>query len=98
MNAIRFYDEHKDSHIINIRLLTTPVKASIEIEDNGVGMTDAEANSVFEMFYRGSHKNAGSGVGLYVASEALKKINGNIKVESEYGQGSKFIIEIPNLA
>lgn len=98
MNAIRFYDEHKDSHIINIRLLTTPVKASIEIEDNGVGMTEAEANSVFEMFYRGSHKNAGSGVGLYVASEALKKINGNIKVESEYGQGSKFIIEIPNLA
>ena len=49
------------------------------------------------MFYRGVHKNAGSGVGLYVAKEALKKLNGGINIESTPGEGSKFIVNIPNL-
>jgi chemotaxis protein histidine kinase CheA len=50
------------------------------------------------MFFRGLHKNAGSGVGLYVAKEALKRINGTIKLVSTPGVGSKFILHLPALS
>jgi signal transduction histidine kinase len=46
------------------------------------------------MFYRGTEKSTGSGLGLYVAKEAASRMQGNIYVQSEYGKGSVFIIEL----
>jgi len=48
------------------------------------------------MFYRASEKSKGSGLGLYIVHEMVEKLNGNIKVNSDYGQGSQFIIELPD--
>ncbi len=98
MNALKFVDDTKTENIVKISINSTHEKTLISIEDNGVGIDETNHDKIFDMFYRGSHKNAGSGVGLYVAGEALKKINGNIKVISNLGQGSVFILEIPNLA
>lgn len=50
------------------------------------------------MFFKASHENAGSGIGLYVAKEALNKLGGNIEVSSQVGHGTKFKITIPNQA
>jgi two-component system sensor histidine kinase/response regulator len=97
LNAIKFHHENSEYKEINIRVLTSLDKSIIEIEDNGIGIDLDQQDKIFDMFFRGVHKNAGSGVGLYVAKEALKKLNGTINIESTPGKGSKFIVEIPNL-
>ena len=48
------------------------------------------------MFYRASEKSKGSGLGLYIVNEMVQKLNGHIKVNSVYGEGSQFIIELPD--
>jgi signal transduction histidine kinase len=47
------------------------------------------------MFYRASNQSKGTGLGLYIAKEAIEKLKGKIWVESEYGEGSTFYVEIP---
>lgn len=97
LNAIKFHQEDSTHKEINIRVQTDHEKSIVEIEDNGIGIELEQQDKIFDMFYRGVHKNAGSGVGLYVAKEALKKLNGGINIESTPGKGSKFIVNIPNL-
>lgn len=97
LNAIKFHDEHTQLKTIHVRVKTVLTGSTIEIEDNGIGIEPEMQDKIYDMFFRGIHKNAGSGVGLYVAKEALKKINGTIHVESSPGVGTIFIVQIPNL-
>jgi signal transduction histidine kinase len=48
------------------------------------------------MFFRASETSEGSGLGLYIVKETVTKLNGTISVESIFGQGTTFLIEIPN--
>lgn len=48
------------------------------------------------MFFRANDQNTGSGLGLFIVKETADKLRGKIKLESEAGKGSTFIIEIPN--
>ena len=48
------------------------------------------------MFYRASNSSMGSGLGLYIAREAVEKLNGTIEMTSEIGVGSNFVISIPS--
>lgn len=98
LNAIRFHDEHKTQHQVKISLSTNIDHAVIVVEDNGVGISAEYHSQIFDMFFRGAHKNAGSGVGLYVANEALKRIKGEVEIESDTNQGTKIMLRIPNLA
>lgn len=97
LNAIKFHNEHTLDKTIHVRVRTNTNGSLIEIEDNGIGIEPEHQDKIYDMFFRGVHKNAGSGVGLYVAKEALKKINGSIQMESTPGVGSKFIVQILNL-
>jgi signal transduction histidine kinase len=47
------------------------------------------------MFYRASEKSQGSGLGLYIAKEAVTKLNGVIEVHSEFSKGSEFWVLLP---
>jgi signal transduction histidine kinase len=49
------------------------------------------------MFYRGTDASTGSGLGLYITTEAVKQLNGSIEVNSEQGKGSNFIVKFPVL-
>lgn len=97
LNAIKFHNEHTVDKTIHVRVRTNTNGSLIEVEDNGIGIEPEHQDKIYDMFFRGVHKNAGSGVGLYVAKEALKRINGSIQMESTPGVGSKFIVQIPNL-
>lgn len=66
----------------------------IAVEDNGEGIRDEQLTRIFDMFYRGNEKSKGSGLGLYIAREASEKINGEISVESRYGEGSRFVLHV----
>ena len=67
----------------------------IRISDNGEGIAEPYTAKIFEMFYRGTTNSTGSGLGLFIAKEAVEKLNGRIDFTTEYGVGSEFIIKIP---
>ena len=72
-------------------------KVGIIVEDNGVGMTQAEVQHVFEIFYQaeGSYKTLGTGLGLALSKELIHLHKGTISVQSEQGKATKFLIELP---
>lgn len=70
-------------------------KFQLTIEDNGEGIRPEMQAKIFNMFYRGSVKSAGSGLGLYAVQKALKQLNGNIIVESKLNVGTKMTVLLP---
>lgn len=67
----------------------------LRIGDNGEGIAEPYTSKIFEMFYRGTTNSTGSGLGLFIAKEAVEKLNGRIDFITEYGVGSEFTIKIP---
>jgi signal transduction histidine kinase len=66
---------------------------NILIEDTGVGMDKWTLSSIFDLFF--SKKDGGVGVGMAVAKRIIESHNGDIKVKSKPGKGSKFLITLP---
>jgi signal transduction histidine kinase len=95
-NAIRYSDE--DSKII-IRLSINAHKFYLSVKDNGIGIKPEDQEKIFEEFYRSSEAKEkeymGTGLGLPLVKQIVEKFNGTIEVESEPGQGSKFMVTIP---
>ena len=96
-NAIRYQNPHIQNPFVNIKVETSGAETGIIISDNGIGISKENQPKIFDMFYRISDKSVGSGLGLYIVKETVKKLNGSIHVESEPGKGSTFIVKIPNL-
>ena len=94
-NAIR-YSNGKDP-VIEIDVKINKINADIVISDNGTGIERKHQRKVFEMFYRATDINAGSGLGLYIVKESIDKLNGDIDMVSDVGKGTKFLISLPNL-
>jgi len=70
------------------------------VKDLGIGMLPEQQISVFEKFYRveeSAERFQGLGIGLYIASEIIKRHEGEIGVNSTYGEGSEFYFIIPLL-
>ncbi len=97
-NGIKFQKPQWDEKPF-LRIISQKEKSNLKIiiEDNGEGIKAEMREKIFDMFFRGSTSSRGSGLGLYIAREAAEKIGGKIKVDSEYGKGSTFVIEIPQL-
>ncbi len=77
--------------VIDINTITT-----IKVIDNGIGIEKKHLPNVFDMFYRATDKNYGSGLGLYLVKEAVHKLEGKIYLKSTPGAGTEFVVEIPN--
>ena len=95
-NAIKYTGENGS---VNIKQYIKAKKVFIEVKDNGIGIPQEDIDRIFERFYRvdkaRSRSVGGTGLGLAITKHMIKALNGNIKVESELGLGSKFIIELP---
>ncbi len=70
-----------------------------EVADTGIGISAAEADRIFDRFYRANDplvsEETGTGLGLTLAREVARLHGGDITVESEQGSGSRFILTIP---
>lgn len=71
--------------------------ATIVVSDNGQGIPDVHLEKIFNMFYRASEEEAGSGLGLYIVKETIETLDGNITVSSNVGRGATFTFTLPNL-
>jgi two-component system NtrC family sensor kinase len=69
----------------------------VTVADNGVGISPDRIGKIFSIF-ESSKGNRGTGLGLAVSQKILKEHGGDIRVESQEGRGSTFILEIPHLA
>ena len=96
-NAIRFHDESKSERIVDIRANVNFRSCLITISDNGTGIEEQYHSDIFKLYFRGSQRSNGLGMGLHIASEAVGKMGGSITVDSREGMGSKFIIWFPNM-
>lgn len=95
-NAIKYYDPNKDQPRIIVKAMIDPMKATVEFRDNGIGIAEEYIEKVFDMFFRGTEKNKGAGLGLYIVKEAVEKLKGKIDIQSKIGQGTTFTLELPN--
>lgn len=69
------------------------------ISDTGIGISQEDQDRIFERFYRvdrsRSLETGGTGLGLAIVKETIDSLDGNLKLESNLGLGSKFTFEIP---
>jgi PAS domain S-box-containing protein len=96
-NAIKYHDKSKQNSYVTISIHSDDSKATIKVEDNGIGIAEDKQSKIFEMFYRGTKFSQGSGLGMYIVKETLEKLNGTITLNSKINVGSTFAVSIPNL-
>jgi signal transduction histidine kinase len=94
-NAIKFRDPTKKS-MLAIKVEQKDQNLHIYFKDNGIGIEEHKIQNIFNMFYRGNELSRNdTGLGLYIVKIAVKKLNGEISLESTFGQGSTFHIVLP---
>ncbi|MBD3381696.1 MAG: PAS domain S-box protein [candidate division Zixibacteria bacterium] len=80
---------------IHIRTFIRNDKAVIEIEDDGIGIEPKDLPRVFDPGFTTKGVGIGTGLGLSICYRIIQEHHGKIHVESEPGQGTKFVIELP---
>lgn len=84
---------------IVIRLETRSSTASLVVQDSGFGIALDDLRSVFDPFFRSADARRrgqpGVGLGLSVVKRIAEVFGGNVRAESQPGQGSRFILELP---
>ena len=98
-NAVKYRREDVPLLLIVSTSCLSGNKLEIRISDNGIGIKRDDLKKVFEKFYRVStgnrHDVKGFGLGLAYVHKMVHELKGDIRVESEYGQGTTFIIILP---
>lgn len=97
-NSIRYRNRHINNSFVKILASSKNNKIFLRVEDNGIGMSENVTQKIFEKFYRANNKVEGTGLGLAIVKENVEKLNGNISIISEVGNGSTFKIMIPQLS
>jgi len=95
-NAIKYTD---DGGTVWVRARATDDDAVIAVEDTGIGMDPEQVSALFEAFRQASEGLAreydGTGLGLAVTKQAVDRMDGTIEVETEKGEGSHFVVQLP---
>jgi signal transduction histidine kinase len=96
-NAIRYADTAKENSFIEINARISPTEIAIVFGDNGIGIPPEHLDKIFDMFYRADYNSKGTGLGLFIFRETIKRLNGEVRVESQPGIGTNFFLRLPNL-
>ena len=77
---------------------TAGIDPALTVQDNGEGVDPADRAHVFERFYRGGSKSAGSGLGLFISRQMAEVWGGALVLESTNGEGARFVLRLPSAA
>jgi len=95
-NAIKFTDAHG---FVKVDLSVEKGSVIISVIDNGIGIDKVTISKLFKVGERvtryGTSDEEGSGLGLILSKEFIRKNGGEIWVESKMGEGSKFSVKLP---
>jgi len=93
-NAIKYSPEGGD---VEVRLETAADLARITVRDHGIGIPEAERELIFERGYRAQGTNGipGSGLGLFISAEIVKRHRGRIICEAAPDGGTIFEVRLP---
>ncbi len=94
-NAIKYT---KEGEKIKVNTYYKDGKCTIEVIDEGIGISDEQKKHIFERFYRAdkarTRETGGTGLGLAIAQTIVKVHGGTIKVYNNEPKGTKFVIKI----
>ncbi len=85
----------REGGVIKITTENNESKVIIKIEDNGIGMDEATKKKIFEPFFTTKDVGEGTGLGMSIAYNTIRRHQGEIQINSTPGEGSEFILELP---
>jgi signal transduction histidine kinase len=95
-NAVRY---NRPGGRVDVAVERQGSEIILEVEDNGLGIADADRDRVFERFYRvdkaRSRAAGGTGLGLSIVRHAVERHGGTVSVNSVLGEGSTFRVVLP---
>jgi PAS domain S-box-containing protein len=95
-NAVKY---SPDGGVIRVSIVEREHRVRFVITDQGLGIPPAERDRVFEKFYRLdadlTRGVGGTGLGLYISRELVRRMEGRMWVEGNEGPGSTFCVELP---
>ncbi len=94
-NAFNYQRKNAEGKFVDVLIEVVDDKVEITVKDNGIGIHDDYINNIFTMFYRATSEETGSGLGLYNVKDAVKRLNGDIDVNSKLEEGTTFKVTIP---
>ena len=92
-NALKFTEQGGS---VSLRAYGNEKFVYVAVKDTGCGMNPETKANIFKKFYQGdtSHATKGNGLGLALAKRVIDICKGEIKVESQLGKGSTFIVRL----
>jgi signal transduction histidine kinase len=95
-NAVKYLDPARPGHIVVSGEDASDGWVVYRIADNGRGISDRDYERIFELFRRsGKQDRPGEGLGLAFVRNSVRRMGGDITVESELGKGSTFMLKLP---
>ena len=96
-NAYKFTDRGEISVGVKGFEIGFEKRLRISVKDSGLGIKEEDIPNVFERFWKGSvgGEIKGTGIGLYMVYKIVKGYGGDLRVESAFGYGSEFFVDLP---
>ncbi|MNL47860.1 Signal-transduction histidine kinase senX3 [compost metagenome] len=95
-NSIKF---SIDGGVINVSIQQDIKSVTVRISDTGIGISLEDQKRIFERFFKAdrshSRKYSGSGMGLAIVKQIVSLHQGEIRVESEPGEGTTLVVTLP---
>jgi signal transduction histidine kinase len=93
-NAVKYRAPGRPS-VVQLRCTCTASHVVLEVQDNGLGLSEQQQARLFVLFKRLHDHVEGSGVGLYMVKRIVENAGGTITVQSQPGVGSTFKVSLP---
>ena len=96
-NAVKFCDKERGT--VRLNAWTEDAFLRVDVTDNGIGIAEEDQDKIFERFQQAgdtlTNKPQGTGLGLPISRQILKRFGGDIWVRSDPGQGATFSFRLP---
>ncbi len=92
-NSLNFADNNEPFIVVSAKVMPGD-RLYLSVQDNGPGIAEGLQEKVFDMFFQGSTKSTGMGLGLYMVRKAVRRLGGEVKLERRDGL-TTFAIAMP---